>query len=75
MCPLRNQPYLLPLPHRLNAAMHAELSEDVSEVFLNGIDGDEELPGYFSVRLASRDKAQHLKLSSAQEIGERSGGS
>ena len=73
--PLRDQPQL-PCPgHRLGAAVHTELSEDVSEVFLYGIDGNEELPGYLPVRLASRNRAQHLELSFAQGIGERLGGS
>jgi hypothetical protein len=71
--PLRDQPHIPRLRHRLDAAAHAELSENVSEVFLDGIDGDEELLGYLLVRLASHYKAQHFELSSAQEIGERVG--
>jgi hypothetical protein len=46
---LRGQPKLPRLGYRLGATAHAELSEDVSDVLLDGIDGDEELPGYLPI--------------------------
>jgi hypothetical protein len=47
----------------------------VGEVFLDRIDGDEELPRDLPVRLARSDETQHLELAFAQGIGKRLGGS
>ena len=66
LVPLRDHAQLPCAGHRLGAAAHAELSEDVGEVFLYGIDGDEELPGDLPVRLACGDEPEDLELSFAQ---------
>src|SRR5262249_6726337 len=52
----------------LGAVGRAELAEQVADVLLDGVEGDDELAGDGLVRLSGRQHLEHLELAAGQRV-------
>ncbi len=65
---LFHQSQLARAGHGLGATRRPQLAKDISDVLLDGVDGDDQLPGDLRVGRSGCDEAQHFQLAQAKRL-------